>query len=308
MGIIKAAAGAAKSVFKEQWKEYFSCDALGDDVLLKRGYKRTGKRSANKRKDDEVITNGSLLAVHDGQAVIIVSQGKVIDVCSEPGEHVFIDENHPGGVSGYFQDVITRIGFGGGDIQPLTHRIYYINTLEQTGNAFITPTPIPLRAGDSRIGISADLSLICSGVYSYRITEPAVFYRAVAGNAEYIYTGRRLRKLLDSLLLTCLQTTASQWYGEVSPRPASIPEILPELSEKLRETLTEETAKRYGILIVSVAFDAFYLADAGMIQELQAHAVLKDPQMTIAYLAGATAAAMQTAAATQTAAANGTKQ
>ena len=302
MGIIKAAAGAAKSVLKEQWKEYFSCDALGDDVLLKRGYKRTGRRSANKRRDDEVITNGSLLAVHDGQAVIVVSQGKVIDVCSEPGEHVFIDENHPRGAGGYFQDVITRIGFGGGDIQPLTHRVYFINTLEQTGNAFITPAPIPLRTGDSRIGISADLSLICSGTYSYRITEPAVFYRAVAGNAEYIYTGRRLRKLIDSLLLTCLQTIVSQWYGEASPRPSSIPEILPGLSGKLRETLTEETSRKYGIGIVSVAFDAFYLADAEMIQELQAHAVLKDPQMAIAYLAGATASAMQTAAA------NGTDQ
>ena len=300
MGIIKAAAGAAKSVLAEQWKEYFSCNALGDDVLLKRGYKRIGKNSANSRTDDGIITNGSLIAVHDGQAVIVVSQGKVIDVCAEPGEHVFIDEKHPGGVGGYFKDVLTRISFGGGNIQPLTHRVFYINILEQTGNRFVTPAPIPFRAGDSRIGIKADLSLICGGVYSYRIAEPSVFYRAVAGNAETIYTGRRIRKQIDSLLLTCLQTLVSEWYGEKAPRPSSIPEILPELSEMLRETLTQETASRYGIEIVSVAFDAFYLADAGLIQELQAHAVLKDPDLAIAYLAGKTADAMQTAAANGT--------
>lgn len=300
MGIIKAAAGAAKSVLAEQWKEYFSCNALGDDVLLKRGYKRVGKRSANTRKDDGIITNGSLIAVHDGQAVIVVSQGKIIDVCSEPGEHVFIDENHPGGIGGYFKDVLNRISFGGGDIQPLTHRLFYINLLEQTGNRFITPAPIPLRAGDDRIGISADLSLICGGVYSYRITDPSVFYRAVAGNAETVYTGRRIRKQIDSLLLTCLQTLVSGWYGEESPRPASIPEILPELREALRQALTRETGLHYGIEIVSIAFESFYLLDAGLIQELQAHAVLKDPALAIAYLAGKTADAMQTAAANGT--------
>ena len=300
MGIIKAAAGAAKSVLAEQWKEYFSCNALGDDVLLKRGYKYTGGRSANTRKDDGVITNGSLIAIHDGQAVIVVSQGKIIDECREPGEHVFIDENHPGGVEGYFKDVLSRISFGGGDIQPITQRVYYINLLEQTGNRFVTPAPIPLRAGDSRIGISADLSLICSGTYSYRITEPSVFYRAVAGNAEYVYTGRRIRKQIDSLLLTCLQTIVSGWYGYESPRPSSIPGILPDLREVLREALTKDTEARYGIAIVSVAFDAFYLADAGLIQELQTHAVLKDPEMAIAYLAEKTADAVQTAAANGT--------
>ena len=36
MGLIKAGIGAAGSVMADQWKEFFYCDAMGFDVLVKK--------------------------------------------------------------------------------------------------------------------------------------------------------------------------------------------------------------------------------------------------------------------------------
>ncbi len=296
MGIIKATLSAAKNVLEEQWREYFVCDALGDSVLLLRGHKRVGARSANTRMDDGVITNGSLLSVADGQAVIVVSQGKVMDVCMEPGTHVFMDPNHPGGVDGYIKDVWKRVGFGGGDVQPVQHRVYYVNTKEMTGNRFETPAPVPVRAKDAAIGLDMDASVLCRGVYSYRVTDPERLYRALTGNIGDVYLRNRLNGQLQALLLTALQTALFD-LTEEGIRPSQLPGRVPALREALKARFTDLTQAQYGITIVSVAIEALYVVDAAMIQELQAHAVLKDPNMAMAYLAGAAAGAMQAAAA-----------
>lgn len=296
MGLIKATLSAAKHVLEEQWREQFACDALGDKTLLVRGRKRIGARSANTRVDDGVLTNGSLLTVADGQAVIVVAQGKVVDVCTEPGAHLFEDPNHPGGLNGYVKDVWERVGFGGGDVQPIQHRVYYVNTKEITDNRFETPAPVPIRTGDAAIGLDLEASVLCRGVYSYRVTDPEKLYRALIGNIGDVYLCNRLNGQLHSRLLTALQTALFE-LTEEGIRPSQIPGCIPKLRELLRQRFTEQTQTQYGITIVSAAIEALYVVDAAMIQELQAHAVLKDPNMAMAYLAGAAAGAMQAAAA-----------
>ena len=87
MGLIKAIFGATGGVLADQWKEYFYCDALPADVICARGHKKTSGRSSNTKGDDNIITQGSVIAVADGQCMLIVEQGKVVDVCAEPGEY-----------------------------------------------------------------------------------------------------------------------------------------------------------------------------------------------------------------------------
>ncbi len=294
MGIIRATLDAAHSVLQEQWKEAFFCDALDENVLMARGRKRISQSSANSRADDRVITNGSLLSVADGQAAVVVSMGKVIDVCTEPGPHIFVDENHPGGVKGYFRDVWSRIGFGGGDVQPITHAVYYINTKESVGNRFITPAPVPVALGDPALKLSLDASVLCQGVYSYRVADPAVFYRAVTHLAG-IYTRDRLHKQLEAELLAALQAALTALVKE-GARPSDLPSLTPQLSERLQAEGDARFLPRFGLALVSVGISSLYVLDAKRIAELQAHAVLKDPAMAMAHLAGATAAAMQSAA------------
>ena len=66
MGLFKAAAGAIGGTLADQWKEFFTCDSLSNDVLFARGYKQTNRRTSNTDGHDNVITQGSAIAVADG--------------------------------------------------------------------------------------------------------------------------------------------------------------------------------------------------------------------------------------------------
>ena len=69
MGLIKAGMGALGGTLADQWKEFFYCDSLDKDVLMVKGQKRTSRRSSN-NGEDNIITNGSGIAVADGQCML----------------------------------------------------------------------------------------------------------------------------------------------------------------------------------------------------------------------------------------------
>ena len=96
MGLIKAGMGALGGTLADQWKEFFYCESMPKEVLVTKGQKRTTGRSSNTKGNDNIISNGSGIAVADGQCMIIVEQGKVVEVCAEPGElHMIPQQNHP---------------------------------------------------------------------------------------------------------------------------------------------------------------------------------------------------------------------
>ena len=159
MGLIKAALGAAGGVMADQWKEYFYCEAIPADVLAVKGQKKVhGTLRATRRGDDNIITNGSVIAVADGQCMLIVEQGKVVDVCAEPGEYTYDISTEPSIFSGdlgdsvksVFQNIGKRFTFGGE--APKDQRIYYFNTKELTGNKYGHPQSRPLPGGGSAGG------------------------------------------------------------------------------------------------------------------------------------------------------------
>ena len=148
MGLIKAITGSVGGVLADQWKEFFYCDALSADVLVRRGSKRISGRSSNTKGNDNVISNGSGIAVADGQCMIIVDQGKIVEVCAEPGEYTFDSSSEPslftGDLGMAIMDTFAAIGkrFTYGGDTGRDQRVYYINTKEITGNKFGTPSPI----------------------------------------------------------------------------------------------------------------------------------------------------------------------
>ena len=207
MGLVKAAVSAASGVMADQWKEYFYCDALPADVLAVKGIKRTSGRSANRRGSENVITDGSVLAVAEGQCALIVEQGKVVDLCAEAGEYTYSTGTQPSLLDGGLKnidDVFAEMGkrFGFGGQAAADQRIYYINTKELPGNKYGTPNAVPFRVVDQRAGIDIDIGIRCFGEYSYRIVNPILFYANVCGNVENAYT----RDTLDSQLKTELMT------------------------------------------------------------------------------------------------------
>ena len=303
MGLIRAAISAVGGTMADQWKEFFICESLDADVLAVKGQKRIGSRSANKKGSDNLITSGSGIAVADGQCALIVEQGKIVEVCAEPGEYTYDASTEPTIFSGNLGssldqvfDVIGKRFTYGGDTGK-DQRIYYINTKELIDNKFVTPNPVPFRVVDRNIGLDVDVAVRCSGVYSYRISNPLLFYANVCGNIEQEYRREELDHQLKTEFISALQPAFAK-ISDLEIRPNALPGHVTELCDAMNEALTGKWANTRGITVVSVAIGTIDLPkeDAEMIKQAQKTAILRDPMMAAATLTEAQAGAMKTAA------------
>ena len=303
MGLISAALGAAGGVLADQWKEYFYCEALPNNVLAVKGKKRNSGRSANTKGSDNIISSGSVIAVADGQCMLIVEQGKIVDVCAEPGEYIYDSSTEPSifsgklgeGILNVFKQIGKRFTFGGE--APKDQRVYYFNTKEVTGNKYGTPSPVPFRVVDANIGLDMDISIRCFGEYSYVLSNPLLFYTNVCGNVSGEYTREQLDGQMKSELLTALQPAFAR-ISELGIRYSALPGHTTELAAALNEELSGKWRDLRGIEIASIGVSSVKASeeDEAMIKELQRNAAFRNPNMAAAHLVGAQAAAMQAAA------------
>lgn len=303
MGLIKAAFGSAGGVLADQWKEFFYCDALDKNTLVVRGQKKTTRRSSNTKGNDNVISNGSGIAVADGQCMIIVDQGKVAEVCAEPGEFTWDSSSEPSVFTGKFGDSLkktfTAIGkrFSYGGDPGKDQRVYYFNTKEILDNKFGTATPIDFRVVDSRVGIDRDVRLRVNGTYSYRISDPILFYTNVCGNVAGSYERSELDGQLKTEFVSALMPAVGR-MSELELRPNQLMNHTKELRDYLNQELTAEWAEKRGLSVVSVALGGVTLSeeDAELLRQDQRAATYRDPGMAAGMLATAQAEAMRTAA------------
>ena len=303
MGLIKAAFGAAGGVLADQWKEFFYCEAIPADVLAVKGKKKVTGRSSNHKGDENIITNGSAIAVADGQCMMIVEQGKVVDVCAEPGEYTYDMSTEPSIFSGdlgdsiksVFQNIGKRFTFGGE--APKDQRIYYFNTKELTGNKYGTPSPVPFRVVDQRAGIDLDIAIRCFGEYSIRLKNPLLFYTNVCGNVTEDFKTEQIAGQMKTELLTALQPAFAK-ISEMGIRYSALPGHTLELAEALNEQLSSRWRDLRGMEIVSFGVSSVKAneEDEQMIKELQRNAAFMNPTRAAAHLVGAQASAMQSAA------------
>ncbi|MBQ3103589.1 MAG: SPFH domain-containing protein [Oscillospiraceae bacterium] len=308
MGLIKAALGSAGGVLSDQWKEYFYCEAMDADVLAVKGTKRTGKRSSNTKGSENIISSGSVIAVNEGQCMMIVEQGKVVDVCAEPGEYTYDLSTEPSlfcgdlgqSIGEVFEAIGKRFTFGGEP--PKDQRVYYFNTKEIIGNKYGTPSPVPFRVVDARVGLDVDISVRCFGEYSYRITNPLLFYTNICGNVDRAFTRGELDNQLKTELLTALQPAFAK-ISAMGIRYSALPGHTMELADALNEVLSKKWRDTRGIEIVSFGVSSIKAneEDEAMIRDMQKSAAFRDPSMAAAQLVGAQADAMRAAAANQNA-------
>ena len=306
MGLIKAGMGALGGVLADQWKEFFYCEALDMDTLMVKGQKRTGNRSANTKGSDNIISNGSGIAVADGQCMIIVEQGKVVEVCAEPGEYTYDTSTEPSIFAGKFGESLKntfktigkRFAYGGDTGKD--QRVYYFNTKEIMGNKFGTPSPIIFEVMNKRLGLSRTVNVRCNGVYSYTIADPLLFYTRVCGNVEQAYT----RDIIDEQLKTEFVSALQPAFGalaEMELRPAQIPAKANELKKAMNEALQAEWVDR-GLAVAKIALNPITLnpEDMKKIQEMEDSATYgSNPFMMAGRMTTATANAMETAAANE---------
>ncbi|MBQ9930886.1 MAG: SPFH domain-containing protein [Firmicutes bacterium] len=303
MGLIRAAVGAIGGVLADQWRDYFYSDAIPADILAVKGQNREADRSSNKKASDNIISNGSVIAVADGQCMMIVEQGKIVEVCAEPGQFIYDTSSEPSifygdlgpNIKEVFKAIGRRIAFGadtGAD-----QRVYFFNTKELVGNKYGTPAPIPFRVVDERAGIDIDIGLRCFGEYSYKLVNPLLFYTNVCGNITDYYSREELDSQLKAELLSALQPA----FAKISMkgiRYSLIPAHTNELAEALKEELSEKWGETRGIEIQSIGVSSVTAdeEDEKLLKDLQRNAAFMDPTRAAAALVGAQAEAMQAAA------------
>lgn len=310
--LLKQGAGALGGTLADQWKEFFYCEALDKEVLMVKGQKSVSGRSSNTKGNDNIISNGSGIAVADGQCMIIVEQGKIVEICAEPGEFTYDTSTEPSIFSGKlgesiketFKTIGKRFTYGGDTAKD--QRVYYFNTKELIDNKFGTPNPIPFRVVDSKIGLDVDVSVRCSGVYSYKIADPLLFYTNVCGNVSDEYRREELDSQLKTEFISALQPAFSK-LSDMELRPNQIVAHNTELEDAMNLTLSSKWSELRGLKVVSIALGSVTLPeeDAEMIKQAQRTAMMKDPTMAAATLVGAQADAMKSAASNEAGAMTG---
>ncbi len=304
MGLIKAGIGALGGVMADQWKEFFYCDSLENDVLMVKGQKRIGGRSSNTKGSDNVISNGSGIAVADGQCMIIVEQGKIVEVCAEPGQFTYDTSTEPSIFSGKLGDSIKetfkqigkRFTYGGDTGKD--QRVYYFNTKEILDNKFGTPNPFMFEVANKRLGLYRSVQVRCNGIYSYRITDPLLFYTKIAGNVGDEYRREEIDNQLKTEFISALQP-AFAMLTELELRPAQIPAHTTELKDALNTALKVEWTDRRGISVESIALNPITLTPEDMkkINQMEdAAAMGSNPFMMAGRMTDAQATAMEAAA------------
>ena len=312
MGLIKAGTGAIGGVLADQWKEYFYCDSIDVNVLAVKGQKKVSGRSSNTKASDNIISNGSVIAVNDGQCMMIVDQGKVVELSAEPGEFIYDSSTEPSIFEGplgksilnTFKTIGRRFAFGGDTGKD--QRVYYFNIKEIVENKFGTANPIPFRVVDRNIGLDIDVSVRCNGLFSYKISDPMLFYTNVCGNIEHSYTRSEIDSQLKTEFISALQPAFSK-ISDMEVRPNALPGHAEKLAELMNEALTAKWGELRGISVVSIALNPITLSpdDAELIKQAQRTAILRDPSMAAATLTEAQAEALKGAANNEAGAMNG---
>ncbi len=312
MGLIKAALGSAGGVLADQWKDYFYCESLPADVLISKGHKRNSGRSSNTKGSDNIISNGSVININEGQAMIIVESGKIVDLCAEPGEYTYDTSTEPslfhgdlkGNISAVFDQIGKRFTFGGE--APKDQRIYFFNTKEVMGNKYGTPSPVPFRVVDQRAGIDIDIGLRCFGEYSFKVVNPMLLYKNVAGNVEQDFTRQQLESQMRTELLTALQPAFAR-ISAMGIRYSAVPGHTKELADILREELAPSWGDRMGIEIEKIGMSSIKASeeDEAMLKDMQRAAAYTDPNLAMAYTVASRGKAMQDAANNAAGAATG---
>ena len=302
MGLIKAALGSVGSVLADQWKEYFYCDSMAANVLVTKGKKRTSSRNSNTKGSDNIISNGSVIAVNEGQCMMIVEQGKIVEFAAEAGEYTWNSSSEPTifqggleGLEGSWETLKRRFAFGGDTAKD--QRVYFFNLKELVGNKYGTPAPIPFRVVDNNIGLDMDVSIRCNGEYSYKIADPMLFYKNVCGNVSQDYTRDQLDSQLKSEFLTALQPAFARISAQ-GIRYSALPGHTMELAQAMNEVLSGKWGATRGLAIVAVGVNSVTASaeDEATIKELQKSAVFRNTNMAAAHMVQAQAEAMKTAA------------
>ena len=297
MGLIKAIFGAAGGVLADQWVDFFASDSMPPEVLMRPGKRPVQARSANVKHSENVISNGSKINVADGQFMMIVEDGAIVDYCAEPGQYTYNNTIAPSLLGGGFKDLgasFAQVGkrFLAGGAPTNQQKIFYVNTKEIIGNK-IGWGNIPFRDSEFQMTVRVQ----GFGQYSFKITDPLLFFRNIVGNKDGEYRRDELASMMKSEVISALQPA----LGRIAQQQIAYDMLINyprEIGAALNTEMSAEWAERRGIEIVSLAMESVTVDEqsAKKIEQLQEARALSNPMMAAGRLVAGQATAMETAA------------
>ena len=205
MGLIRAAFDSAKTTLADQWLEYYYCDSLSNEVLIQKGTKVVTSGS-NTKASPNIITNGSGFAVNEGQALLIVEDGKIVEFSAEPGRFTWDSSSEPSlfdngwqGLKDSFKIFGKRFTMGG--TPGKDQRVYYVNLKEIIDNKFGSATPMAYHDP-----IYRNIYIRYFGQYTFKIEDPIRFYANISGTERDRYPKTPLMPPCDAEFDTALST------------------------------------------------------------------------------------------------------
>lgn len=256
MGLLKAAFSSISSTLKDQYKDYYYCESLPNHVLIKKGQRHDTKAGSNHALDN-VISDGSTIVVNAGQALLVVENGKVIDISLEEGVYTWqtgttpsiFTGNLPTSIKESIKDMISRITYGGEPARD--QRVYYVNIKEIINNKFGSSSPVSYRDP-----VYLAIYIRYYGIFSFKILNPVLFYTNIAGNVEDEYTTDQMIDTCYSEFYSALDSVLSNFGdGGLNLQFNEIPRKQEELSTRMETMLDEDWLQKRGMLIISVGID-----------------------------------------------------
>ena len=300
MGLIKAAGAAIGSTLGDQWQDYITCNELSSENLIVKKTTETGQ-----------ISNKSRILVGPGQAIIIVDNGRILDVSAEPGTYEF-NSSSPTIFAGDFgaslKEVWERFKCNG---EPSKQQeVYYVNiqgVIE--GNTFGSPSPIVY--DDPKY---QTIYIRFHGSYTFRICNPLLFYNNVANDVanKGVYTKTDLMKQVDASFSEAITVAIGKCaYDEpINNRPPTFKTLTvkqKDITAHLNDELNEDWRNIRGIEAVEVDLKSVTPAEESrdQIQKYDDAYQFSDPTLMASRQGTAYANAMEGAANNANGAANG---
>ncbi|ULJ61447.1 SPFH domain-containing protein [Wielerella bovis] len=173
---------------------------------------------------DQEIQNGASLTVRESQMAMFVNEGVTADVFAA-GRYTLNTQTLP---------ILTNLKNWDKFFEsPFKSDVYFFNTRQQIGRRWGTAQPVTVR--DTDFGI---VQLRSFGMYSYRIADPALFFKEISGVVE-TYSGEQLESQLKNISVTQLATAFGTSGIPFLDMAAN--QVL--LSQKMTELLKPEFAK-----------------------------------------------------------------
>ena len=300
MGIIAAVAGAVGGALADQWLEVIEAQDMGEGVVFTKGVmmRQSDRRNQNRKGTSDIITDGSIIHVHQNQFMMLVDGGKIVDYSAEPGYYKVSNASNPSLFNGSFGDALkesfSRITYGG--VPSQQQKAFFVNLQEIKGIKFGTPNP--LNYFDNFY--NAELFLRTFGTYSIKITDPIKFFQeAIPRDAENVHIDDINAQYLSEFL-EALQAAMNKMSID-GIRISHMPSKGSQLSTYMSEILDKSWTEKRGMEVLSVGIASISYDDESkeLVNMRNKGAMLGDASIREGFVQGSVARGLEAAGSNQ---------